>query len=756
MDCRYNARTFSGHFLYIILIFFEVWLGREFLKITTISKQEQAYSQLSQASFADPFSFLGPFISPEDGALRVWIPGANKVELVIDKEPRIELERDQESGFILKSKRDLRFTHYQLAIDWSGTEQILDDPYQYHELYAEYEELHTPKEMYKQMGSQFITLERDGKSISGTRFLVYAPHATAASLVGNFNSWDGRRFPMQRLDYGIWGLFIPNLEEGAQYKFELKGPNGEGLPHKADPWGFYSEQYPSFSSITYDHDRYEWQDEQWQNRPVTEKRKEALSFYELHAGSWKRDANGEFLSYRDLAAELIPYLTGLGYTHVELMPVSEHPFFGSWGYQPVGLFAPTSRFGSPDDFKYFVDQCHQAGLGVVLDWVPAHFPSDDHGLANFDGTPLFHDPDPRRGWHQDWNSYIYDLGREHVRRFLVSNALYWVDQFHIDGLRVDAVASMLYLDYSRSHDQWIPNQDGGNENYDAIATLKWMNEEVYKHFPNVMTIAEESTAFPGVSAPTFMGGLGFGFKWNMGWMHDSLSYIQEDPINRKYHHNTITFPLVYAHSENYVLSLSHDEVVYGKGSIHNKMPGDEWQQTANLRAYMGYMYGQPGKKLNFMGAEFGQTAEWNHDDQLQWFLLDYPRHQGVQTLTKDLNMLYREQAAMHDQDFDPKGFEWRLQDADEASILAHERISESGERVLVISNFTPVPHEAFRLGVPTDHRYELLLNTDDTKYNGSGFEVMQTAQPEAIESEGLAQSLSLRIPPLSTVFYKKC
>ncbi|CAK3345428.1 1,4-alpha-glucan branching enzyme [Vibrio crassostreae] len=724
------------------------------MELSSISKQKQIYTQLSQACFTDPFAFLGPYLPSDQGALRVWIPGADKVELIVGKEPRIELSREGESGFILKQERDLRFTHYKLAVDWAGVEQIIDDPYQYHDLYASYEDLHTPKDMYHHMGAQFITLERDGQTIAGTRFLVYAPHATAASLIGNFNAWDGRRHPMQRLDYGMWGLFIPELEEGAQYKFELKGPNGEGLPHKADPWGFYSEQYPSFSSVTYDHARYEWQDIKWQNRPVTQKRKEALSFYELHAGSWKRNAEGEFLNYRELAAELIPYLTDLGYTHVELMPVSEHPFYGSWGYQPVGLFAPTSRFGSPDDFKYFVDQCHQAGLGVVLDWVPAHFPSDDHGLANFDGTPLFHDPDPRRGWHQDWNSYIYDLGKEHVRRFLVSNALYWFEQFHIDGIRVDAVASMLYLDYSRSHDQWIPNADGGNENYDAIATLKWMNEEVYKHFPNAMTIAEESTAFPGVSAPTFMGGLGFGFKWNMGWMHDSLSYIQEDPINRKYHHDTITFPLVYAHSENYVLSLSHDEVVYGKGSIHNKMPGDEWQQTANLRAYMGYMYAQPGKKLNFMGAEFGQTAEWNHDDQLQWFLLDYDRHQGVQRLTKDLNNLYRSEAAMHDLDFDPKGFEWRLQDSAEASILAHERISESGERVLVVSNFTPVPHKHFRLGVPAKGEYSLLLNTDSTDYAGSGFEVKQTAEIESVESEGLDTSIELRLPPLSTIFYK--
>ncbi|MFA0086818.1 1,4-alpha-glucan branching protein GlgB [Vibrio sp. 10N.261.51.F12] len=721
---------------------------------TRLKRQDQAYERLSNASFADPFSFLGPYLQNDGIALRTWIPGADSVAVVLESGERLPLKREAESGFVLESDLDLRYTHYQLAADWNGTEQIIDDPYQYHALYAEYEELHTPKAMYHQMGAQFISLEREGKQVAGTRFLVYAPHATAVSLVGNFNAWDGRRSPMQRLDYGIWGLFIPELEEGAQYKFEMKGPNGEGLPHKADPWGFYSEQHPSFSSVTYDHSRYQWQDDQWQTRPVTEKRNEALSFYELHVGSWRRNEQGEFLNYRELASELIPYLTDMGYTHVELMPVSEHPFYGSWGYQPVGLFAPTSRFGSPDDFKYFVEQCHLAGLGVVLDWVPAHFPSDDHGLANFDGTPLYHDPDPRRGWHQDWSSFIYDLGREHVRRFLVSNALYWFEQFHIDGIRVDAVASMLYLDYSRSHDQWIPNADGGRENYDAIATLKWMNEEVYKHFPNAMTIAEESTAFPGVSAPTFMGGLGFGFKWNMGWMHDSLSYIQEDPINRKYHHDTITFPLVYAHSENYVLSLSHDEVVYGKHSIHNKMPGDEWQQTANLRAYLGYMYAQPGKKLNFMGAEFGQTGEWNHDDQLQWFLLGFERHQGVQAVTRDLNALYKAEKPLFELDSEPKGFEWRLQDAAEASILAHERISEDGQRILVVSNFTPVPHEAFRLGMPLAGSYELLLNTDDVKYSGSGFEVVAEACTEAVESESQPQSIALRLPPLSTVFYK--
>lgn len=590
---------------------------------------------------------------------------------------------------------------------------------------------------------QLVTLNRGNSSISGVRFLVFAPNASAVSVVGHFNAWDGRRHPMQRLDDGLWGLFIPELEEGTLYKFELKDSAGEGLPHKADPWGYSSEQYPSFASKVFDQAKYDWQDSAWQNRPVTAKHQQALSFYELHAGSWRKNAQGEFLDYRELADELIPYLSDMGYTHVELMPVSEHPFYGSWGYQPIGLFAPTSRFGSPDDFKYFVDQCHQANIGVVLDWVPAHFPSDDHGLANFDGTSLFNDPDPRRGWHQDWKSYIYDYGRDHVRRFLVSNALFWFEHYHIDGLRVDAVASMLYLDYSREHDQWIPNHEGGNVNFDAVSLLRWVNEEVYRHYPNAMTIAEESTAFPGVTKPTDMGGLGFGFKWNMGWMHDSLSYIQEEPIHRSYHHNTITFPMVYAFSENYVLSLSHDEVVYGKGSMLDKMPGDEWQKTANLRAYMGYMYGQPGKKLNFMGAEIAQSAEWNHDGQLEWHWLEYPRHSGMQALVKDLNGLYTSEPAMYEQDCDPAGFEWRVQDDADNSILAHERIALNGDKVLVVSNFTPVPRQGYTLGVPVEGVYELLLNTDDNKYWGSGADVKDVVETVPVESHGLEQSISL-------------
>ncbi|WP_299013428.1 1,4-alpha-glucan branching protein GlgB [uncultured Photobacterium sp.] len=707
--------------------------------------------QLERAAFSDPFSFLGPQYQSQEIALRVWMPGAETVEALTEKGERFTLTREADSGFVLEGDTDFTTALYQLIVHWPHGEQTLYDPYQFHNLLPSGDALTSPSQMHSEMGAQLITLNKGNTPVSGVRFLIFAPNASAVSVVGNFNAWDGRRHPLQKLDDGLWGLFVPGLEENELYKFELKDSSGNGLPHKADPWGYYSEQYPSFSSKVYDQSRYRWNDEKWQNRPVTAKHQEALSFYELHAGSWRIKENGDFLTYRELAGELIPYLTEMGYTHVELMPISEHPFYGSWGYQPIGLFAPSSRYGSPDDFKYFVDQCHQAGIGIVLDWVPAHFPSDEHGLANFDGTALFNDPDPRRGWHQDWQSYIYDYGRDHVRRFLVSNALFWFEHYHIDGLRVDAVASMLYLDYSREHDQWIPNHEGGNVNFDAVSLLRWMNEEVYRHYPNAMTIAEESTAYPGVSKPTDMGGLGFGFKWNMGWMHDSLSYMKEEPVHRKYHHNTITFPLIYAFSENYVLSLSHDEVVYGKGSLLNKMPGDEWQQTANLRAFMGYMYGQPGKKLNFMGAEIAQSAEWAHEGQLEWHWLQYPRHSGMKALVKDLNQLYTSTPALYEQDCSPEGFEWRVQDDAENSILAHERFALNGDKVLVVSNFTPVSREGYTLGVPEAGEYQLLLNTDDEKYWGSQASVKQVAEVTDEPSHGLEYSIKLDLPPLSTL-----
>ncbi len=718
------------------------------------ARSELAIDALERAAFDNPLGFLGPQYNDENVALRVFMPGAKSVVVETNDGQRFDLEHEYKGCFILAADIDLSDILYTLQVQWPEEQQTIIDPYQFHDVQPDEEHLFAPHLMHSEMGAQLCESRRGETTVSGVRYIVYAPHASSVSVIGDFNQWDGRRHTLQRIDHGLWAIFIPEQTAGTRYKFELKDHAGNGLPHKQDPWGYQAEQYPSFSSVVYDHGEYQWNDSQWHQRPVTAKHREALSFYELHPGSWKRNENGDFLNYRELANELVPYLADMGYTHVELMPVSEHPFYGSWGYQPIGMFAPTSRFGSPDDFKYFVDCCHQANIGVVLDWVPAHFPSDDHGLANFDGTALFHDPDPRRGWHNDWNSYIYDYGRDHVRRFLVSNALYWLEYFHIDGLRVDAVASMLYLDYSRNDGEWLPNQYGGNENYDAISLLRWFNEEVYRHYPNAMTIAEESTAFTGVSAPTSQGGLGFGFKWNMGWMHDSLSYMQEDPIHRKYHHDTMTFPLVYAFSENYVLSLSHDEVVYGKGSIINKMPGDEWQQAANTRAYLAYMYGQPGKKLNFMGAEIAQTSEWNHDGQLEWHWLQYDKHSGMQKLVKDLNHLYRQQTPLHQCDSDPCAFEWREQNDGDCSVFAHERFDEAGHRILVVSNMTPAPRNGYRIGVPVTGRYELLLNSDATEYWGSGFETAQVVNTELVESHGLEQSISLDLPPLSTLFYR--
>ncbi|MGB5445361.1 MAG: 1,4-alpha-glucan branching protein GlgB, partial [Psychromonas sp.] len=592
--------------------------------------------------------------------------------------------------------------------------------------------------------------------------IVYAPNATSVSLITEFNHWDGRRQPMQRSWCGHWVIFVPDLKAGCAYKFELKDGLGNRLPHKADPVGFQAELYPSHSSIVVDHDQYQWNDDAWRASQKGDKRFAAMSIYEVHLGSWKRkNENGKerMLTYRELAAELIPYLVELGYTHLEVMPISEFPFDGSWGYQPVGLFAATSRFGDADDLKYFVDQCHQAGIGIIVDWVPAHFPSDPHGLARFDGTPLYEYEDPRRGWHPDWNSYIYDFGRDNVRQFLVASALIWLDKFHIDGLRVDAVASMLYWDYSREEGDWVPNLDGGNHNYEAISLLKWFNEEVYRQYPDAMTIAEESTAFAGVSKPTFDGGLGFGFKWNMGWMHDTLSYMETDPMYRKYHHHEMTFAMVYHYNEHFVLPISHDEVVHGKNSMLGKMPGDEWQAAANLRAYMGYMYAHPGKKLNFMGTEIAQTTEWNHNTQLDWRLLEFDKHKGQKLLTSDLNKMYKNNSAFYEADYDTRGFEWLDHSDGEKSVFAFVRKNlKQDQKVICLSNFTPLPREGYRAAVDELGDYEVILNTDSVYYWGSNYAMgdkMGVFVAEEHPWQGKEFSIKLNLPPLSTVFLRK-
>ena len=647
---------------------------------------------------------------------------------------------------------------YRLQVtDAEHTYQLLD-PYQFQEqaYHAVHFVDHAAQNVYRQLGAQLVSLDMGlAEPVQATRFAVFAPNASAVSVIGDFNFWDGRCLPMQKTDFGYWVLVVPGIAAGAKYKYQIKDAMGNSLPHKADPVGFSAEQYPSHASVVYDHNSYQWQDQDWIARASQDKYQRPMSIYEIHLGSWKRpsDSQQRYLTYRQMAAELIPYIQDMGYTHVELLPVSEFPFDGSWGYQPVGLFSPTSRFGSPDDFKYFVDQCHQHGIGVIIDWVPAHFPEDGHGLARFDGTHVYEYEDPRKGWHPDWNSCIYDFGKDTVRQFLVANALFWVDKFHIDGLRVDAVASMLYLDYSREDGEWIPNVDGGNHNYEAISLLQWMNREVYEKFPHVMTIAEESTSFPKVSRPVYEGGLGFGFKWNMGWMHDSLHYISKDPSYRRYHHNEITFSMVYAFDENFVLPISHDEVVHGKGSLLRKMPGDEWQQAANLRAYAAFMYGHPGKKLNFMGNEIGQSDEWNHDGSINWHLLEFDKHKGIQQLYKELNRLYNNYPALYELDHDYRGFEWIDHGNAEQSILSMLRKSQDAkQKIYIVSNFTPVPRDHFTLGVQDLGQYQLLLNSDDKKYWGSDYKCVKKMQAKDKPWNNQPASITINLPPLASLF----
>lgn len=710
---------------------------------------------------ARPFDHLG-LLQVIDGKgliVRAWHPEATAI-IVVERKSGKALGTmrctDERGLFELHLPRRKKPFTYVLHVHYGDHVVTVTDPYQFHQRMRE-DLFCTPETLYKNMGAQLCSATvDDGTAIAGVRFVVYAPNARSVSVIGNFNHWDGRRHPMMSHHDGYWRLFIPDLTAGTEYKFEIKSQQGDILPHKADPYGFQHAQHPSFHSLVWDHSSYQWQDKNWQQRPVKDLRRQPMSIYEVQVGSWRRHADGTPLNYRELAEQLIPYVKEMQYTHIELLPVSEYPFDGSWGYQPVGLFAPTSRFGSPDDFKYLVDQCHQAGIGVIVDWVPAHFPADPHGLARFDGTALYEYEDPRRGWHPDWNSFIYDYGRHTVCDFLISSAMVWLEYFHVDGIRVDAVASMLYLDYSRNEGEWVPNVDGGNHNYEAIAFIKRFNESVYREFPDRFTVAEESTSFAGVSKPTYTGGLGFGFKWNMGWMHDSLEYMKKDPIHRQYHHGDLTFSMIYAFDENFVLPLSHDEVVHGKGTILTRMPGDEWQQMANLRNYYAYMYAHPGKKLNFMGNELGSPFEWNHNAQLDWWLLDHDRHRGCQQLVKDLNRLYRDEPALHALDNEPQGFRWINHNDAASSVLSFCRFShDPADLIVVVSNFTPMAHEHYCIGVPEAGHYKVLLNSDSTYYGGSNFAVGEgfDSQPEG--SDGLSHRLLVRIPPLATLILKR-
>ena len=699
-----------------------------------------------RGTHADPFAVLGP----HDGQVRVFAPHAAEVS-VLGKKGRTLLQRLHPEGFFCGPAPK---GAYRLAMRAGEHAWEVDDPYRFAPVLGEMDEYllaeGSHRRLYDKLGAHPIVHE----GVEGVTFAVWAPNARRVSVVGHFNAWDGRRHPMRRrLGAGLWELFIPGLTRGEIYKFEIISAYGERLPHKADPVGFAHELPPHTASVIHGLPEHDWQDAEWlSGRAARQDRQAPISIYEVHLGSWRRGGDGALLDYATLGDLLIPYLQDMGFTHVEFLPVSEHPFTGSWGYQPIGLFAPTSRFGSPEGFARLVDRLHQADIGVIVDWVPAHFPSDVHGLARFDGTALYEHEDPRQGFHQDWNTLIYNFGRSEVANFLQASALYWVDRFHIDALRVDAVASMLYLDYSRQPGEWVPNALGGNENLEAIAFLRGVNERVTTDYPGAITIAEESTAFPNVSRPVADGGLGFGFKWNMGWMHDTLGYFRRDPIHRCHHQHDLTFGLAYAFSEDFVLPLSHDEVVHGKGSLIGQMAGDRWQKFANLRAYFGFMWTHPGKKLLFMGGEFAQEREWNHDQSLDWHLLDDPMHSGVQKLVADLNRLYRDTPALHRMDCDPEGFEWI--DASDAaqSVLVYLRKSDDGRNpAVVICNLTPILRDDYRVGVPLPGRWREALNTDAADYGGSGVGNAASLEAEGEPWHGRDHSLRLTLPPLATI-----
>jgi len=713
----------------------------------------EVLAALSQARHGDPFSVLGLHPLGAGLVLRVLLPGAVGVRALrrTGGEP-IALSRQDSSDLYTALIPGCQEPFaYQLEVDWGTHTALHEDAYAFPPqitpldvwLLAE----GTHERPYEWLGAHPQIWQGTG----GTRFAVWAPAAQRVSVIGSFNQWDGRRHMMRlRHECGVWEIFVPQVGEGDLYKYEILG--ADGVVHtKADPFAFRAEMRPQTASVV---------QKLLPGLASSEVRRAAntldapVSIYEVHLGSWRRHADGRWLSYRELAEQLIPYAVHLGFTHLELLPINEHPFDGSWGYQPTGLYAPTSRFGSPEDFRYFVQAAHAAGLGVILDWVPGHFPSDAHGLARFDGTALYEHADPREGFHQDWNTLIYNYGRTEVRNFLVSNALYWIERFGIDGLRVDAVASMLYRDYSRQEGQWIPNRHGGRENLEAIDFLRRMNHTVGTLRPEAVTLAEESTSFPSVSRPPSAdlqsGGLGFHYKWNMGWMNDTLAYMARDPLYRKHHHDQLRFSMVYAFSENFVLPLSHDEVVHGKGSLLRKMPGDDWQRFANLRLLYGYMWGHPGKKLLFMGCELADWNEWQAEGSLPWQLEHQPAHAGVQRLVRDLNQVLRHFPALHQRDFTPDGFEWLCHDDAEHSILAFLRRAADGSTVLVACNFTPVPRHGYQVGVPVPGVWREVLNTDDEIYGGSGVgNVPQGSQPLAWH--GQAQSLSLNLPPLGCV-----
>ncbi len=697
----------------------------------------------------DPFATLGVHPMDKGFSARVFLPDAVSVSAqTLDGKAVGELERVHPAGLFcgevsIGERQPLRY----VARYGDGSDYSVIDPYGFGPVLGPMDDHYfaegSHERLFDKMGAHVI----DHEGVTGTHFAVWAPNAQRVSVVGDFNRWDGRRAAMRRRSgTGVWEIFLPEIGPGHPYKYEIIGKDGQRLPLKADPFAFQAQLRPSTASIVAPPLNHEWGDERhrehWRS---IDARRQPISIYEVHAGSWKKGEDGGFLSWDELANRLIPYAVGMGFTHIEFLPVSEYPYDPSWGYQTLGLYAPTARFGDPAGLARFVDGAHRAGLGVIIDWVPAHFPTDEHGLAHFDGTALYEHADPRKGFHPDWNTAIYNYGRKEVAQYLVNNALFWAERYHVDGLRVDAVASMLYLDYSRKAGEWIPNDHGGRENVEAVAFLQQLNKRLYGTHPGIMTIAEESTSWPSVSQPVHAGGLGFGFKWNMGFMHDTLRYLQRDPVHRSHHHHDITFGFVYAFSENFVLPLSHDEVVHGKGSLFTKMAGDDWQKFATLRAYYAMMWGYPGKKLLFMGQEFAQREEWSEERSLDWHLLEHGAHKGVQLLVADLNRLYRARPALHARDCEGEGFEWVLADAQADSVFVWQRRAPGEPAIVVISHFTPVLRHGYRMRLPVAGRWREILNSDAHSYGGSGVGNMGVVETE---SDGWA---NVTIPPLGTI-----
>ena len=734
--------------------------------------------RLSECRHESPFSILGPQPFKDKWIIRIWMPEASEVELII-QQTKIKLQNPNHEWIFEGVLEKDPGTDYQIKVNRGGIEHVQHDPWSFRKewmgeidrhLFAEGNHHH----IWRKMGAHLTEINKK----QGVMFCLWAPHAKSVSVIGDLNSWDGRHHPMQKRLGGIWELFIPGLSEGDLYKYEIRTEKGHCY-EKADPYGFQHEVRPAKSSVISKIDSFQWNDQSWiSNRDNRDPLEQPISVYEMHLGSWMHassddpfiNSNGEhrapvpaadmkpgsrLLTYKELANKVIPYVKERGFTHIELMPISEHPFDGSWGYQVTGWYAPTSRFGSPDEFRAFVDSCHKEGIGIILDWVPGHFPKDQHGLAYFDGSHLYEHSDPRVGEHKEWGTLIFNYSRNEVRNFLVANLIFWFDQFHIDGIRVDAVASMLYKDYLRPEGEWIPNEDGGNENFEAVRFLQQANHVLFQHFPGALSIAEESTTWTGVTKPTDMDGLGFNLKWNMGWMHDMLDYFEIDPWFRQFNQNNITFSICYNFTENFMLALSHDEVVHGKSHLLHKMPGDDWQKYANTRALLAYMWTHPGKKTIFMGMEFGQRQEWNVWDDLQWDLLNYEPHKGIQKLVDDLNNLYKREPALWRNDFDEYGFQWIDCDDNKNSVISFMRREKTdGEWLVIVANFTPQNHSNYRIGVPVDGFYEEIFNTDASQYGGSNLGNMGGKSTDLYNIHGYENSIDLCLPPLSVLVLK--